>query len=102
VAYQSSNNWWLNGPTDPRGWGCDSPGGCGGLSGFRGLGQSCDSVNFSAMTDAQLFNCGYTDSSGNIIALPTTAPTIAGIPQNYLMIGGVILAGFLLLGALKK
>lgn len=41
MAYAPSNNWWLNGPTDPRGWGCDSPRGCGsGFAGFRGLGQA--------------------------------------------------------------
>jgi hypothetical protein len=121
MAYLPSNNWWLNGPKNPQG------GGCGGACGETGMGQvaqgspglctdgtpeaifqtlgSCGDGSLPACPTGQVW-AGYC-----IGGSPTAGPScpsgqvcswIAGIPNNYLLIGGAVIFGALLLGMAKK
>ena len=122
MAYAPSNNWWLNGPKNPRGWGCDS-GECGaGFAGFRGLGQTTSPAVCADGTQPGMLGCadgstptcpaggsfnGLVCSSASLLVgnplLPvgSSATIIPGVANQYVLIGGGLLALFLLLG-LKK
>ena len=125
MAYAPSNNWWLNGPKNPRGWGCDS-GECGaGFAGFRGLGQTTtpavcsDGTQPNALTgcdDGSIPTCPVAGTSFNGFACSTasllggnpllpvgsSATIIPGVANQYVLLGGAALALILLLGVLKK
>jgi hypothetical protein len=121
MAYAPSNNWWLNGPRNPRGWGCDS-GECG--AGFAGLGQvtspavCLDGTQPNGLTgcdDGSTPTCPVVGTSFNGINCSTTsllignpllpvgssATIIPGVANQYILLGGAALALILLLG-LKK
>ena len=126
MAYGPANNWWLNGPRDPRGWGCDSPRGCG----MSGLGQTlpqCDDGSFltsGLCEDLVPPTCpaGYSVTSGSgtysctntlmqaglsipgvspICPVGQTCSIIQGVSNTYVYLGGAALALFLLIGAMK-
>ena len=122
MAYTPQHTWWLSGPTDPRGYGCDS-GECGaGFAGFRGLGQTTANPACADGTLPGMMGCadgstptcpsgfnfnGLTCSTASLLVgnplLPvgSSATIIPGVANQYVLIGGGLLALFLLLG-LKK
>lgn len=113
MAYAPSNNWWLNGPRDPRGWGCDSPGGCGGgLSGFRGLGQaSCvvgaidpsgDTIASCTNGVASSFSTGPVLGGTGVCPAGSTCTWIAGVSDTYIYIGLAIFMGGILLNVVDR
>ena len=120
MAYQSQHNWWLQGPANPQGPGC----GCGG-SGISGLGQTgttplCNdpSATFSPLSgcsDGSIPTCpagssfnGLACSGENLqignplLPVGATSTIVPGVSNTYVLVGGAILFGFLLLGMAKR
>lgn len=94
MAYQNDHTWWLEGPQqEPCG---------GGLSGIRGLGQSCPSgFSMDATGTCSQSYCDFPYVMSNGVCV-TGASIIPGVPDSYVYIGGAILAGALLFGGLLK
>jgi hypothetical protein len=101
MAYVAQNTWWLSGPKKGRG--------------FGGLGQTDLSSAFAADVTGSCpsgyamengvctqYSCGtgYTYTAAGVCT--ANATMIPGIPDNYVYIGGGLLAAFLLLGAMKR
>jgi hypothetical protein len=118
LAYQRSNNWWLNGPQDPRGWGCDSPRGCGGGLGQASINAACADGSAPGMmgcADGSTPTCpsGYSFNGtgcstaslliGNpLLPVGSSATIIPGVANQYVLIAGAVLGLFLLVGLGKK
>ncbi len=98
MAYESQHTWWLQGPSNPMGGGCD--GGCNG--GVSGLGQVCPAgftMDDTGTCSQASCDFPYVLSNGVCVTGTTLIP---GIPDSYLYIGGAVIAAFLLMGVLKK
>ncbi len=91
--YVTKRNWYLQGPGRRRGMGQTACVCADGSTGDLGPDYPC--------ADGSMPTC-TTKPTGFPASPAQNASPIAGIPNNYLYLGGAVLAAFLLIGAMKK